>query len=99
MEQSGTEGTLPPVATRFKPGISGNLSGRPQGDALMRKLLDESFRLSRREAIAALHRRWASTCHVQAMLEIKARLDGEVSKDATQGAAVSVCLYSGQFPY
>ena len=47
----------------------------------MRKLLDESFRLSHKEAIAALRRRWASTRYVQDMLEIKARLDGELTKD------------------
>ena len=47
----------------------------------MRKLLDESFKLSRNEAIAALRRRWASTRYVQDMLEIKARLDGELTKD------------------
>ena len=50
----------------------------------MRKLLDESFRLSRKEAIAALRRRWASTRYVQDMLEIKARLDGELTKDGTE---------------
>jgi hypothetical protein len=51
----------------------------------MRTLLNESFRLSRKEAIAALRRRWASTRYVQDMVEIKARLDGELSRDATQG--------------
>jgi hypothetical protein len=50
----------------------------------MRRLLDESFRLSRKEAIAALRRRWASTRYVQDMLEIKARLDGELTKDGTE---------------
>jgi hypothetical protein len=52
----------------------------------MRRLLDESFRLSRKEAIAALRRRWASTRYVQDMLEIKARLDGELTKDGTEPA-------------
>jgi len=79
----------------FLPGQSGNLAGRPQGDALMRKLLDESFTLSRTEAIAALCRRWASTKHVQDMVEIKARLDGELSKD-TGGPGVAVIILNNQ---
>jgi hypothetical protein len=63
----------------------------------MRKLLDESFRLSRKEAFAALRRRWASTRYVQDMVEIKARLDGELSKDATQGGrGVSLLILNNQ---
>jgi hypothetical protein len=81
--------------TPLKPGESGNYAGRPRGDALMRKLLDESFQLSRKEAIAALCRRWASTKHVQDMVEIKARLDGELSKD-TGGPGVAVIILNNQ---
>jgi hypothetical protein len=63
----------------------------------MRKLLDESFRLARKEAVAALCRRWASPRYVQDMVEIKARLDGELSRDATQGGrGVSVIFFNNQ---
>lgn len=85
------------LAAPWKPGQSGNLSGRPKGDALMRKLLDESFQLSRKEAIAALCRRWASTRYVQEMVEIKARLDGELSKDGQEGGrGVQITLLNNQ---
>jgi hypothetical protein len=67
----------------------------------MRKLLDESFKLSRNEAIAALRRRWASTRYVQDMLEIKARLDGELTKDgteATRGIQLLILNNQGEQP-
>ena len=82
----GTGETRPPVEGQFKPGASGNLGGRPRGDAKMRGLLAESFNLSRREAVEALRRRWASTKHVQDMVELYARLEGELTKEGTEGA-------------
>ena len=82
----GTGGMLPPIATRFKPGVSGNLSGRPQGDGLMRKRLMKSFLANEKAAMAAMARRWASTRYVQDMWELLAKLEGELSKDASEHA-------------
>ncbi|MGH3481448.1 MAG: hypothetical protein ACRELW_17780 [Candidatus Rokuibacteriota bacterium] len=67
----------------------------------MRKLLDESFQLSRKQAIAALCRRWASTRYVQDMVEVKARLDGELAKDgtaATSGVQLLILNNQGEQP-
>ena len=52
----------------------------------MRGLMAESFNLSRKEALAAMRRRWGSTRHVQDMVELFAKLDGELIKDAGDGA-------------
>jgi hypothetical protein len=82
----GTGGTLPPVETQFRPGISGNLSGRPKGDGKMRRLMAESLNLSREEALEALGRRWRSTRHVQDMVELYAKLEGELTKVAGEDA-------------
>jgi hypothetical protein len=38
--------SIPPEATRFKPGTSGNYSGRPAGDGVVRTLILEAFRQS-----------------------------------------------------
>ena len=80
--------------TPFKPGQSGNLAGRPQGDGLMRKRLMKSFLAS---AMAAMARRWASVKHVQDMWELLAKLEGEMTKDSGEGArGVSVIILANQ---
>lgn len=85
--------TLPPLETRFQPGVSGNAAGRPRGDAKMRGLMAESFNLSRKEALAAMRRRWGSTRHVQDMVELFAKLEGELTKEAGEGArGISVII-------
>jgi hypothetical protein len=68
--------------TPYKPGQSGNLAGRPQGDGLMRKRLMKSFLDNEKAAMAAMARRWGSTKHVQDMWELLARLEGEMTKEA-----------------
>ena len=89
--------TLPPVETRFQPGVSGNAAGRPRGDAKMRGLMAESFNLSRKDALAAMRRRWGSTRHVQDMVELFAKLEGELTKEAGEGArGVTVILLHNQ---
>jgi hypothetical protein len=63
----------------------------------MRGLMAESFNLSRKEALAAMRRRWGSTRHVQDMVELFAKLDGELTKDAGDGAhGVTVILLNNQ---
>jgi len=52
--------------------------------------MTESLRLSRKEAIRALHARWASVRYVQDMVELLAKLEGELSKDAQEGARQGV---------
>jgi hypothetical protein len=97
----GTGGTLPPVETRFRPGVSGNLAGRPRGDAKMRGLMAESFNLSRKEALAAMRRRWGSTRHVQDMVELFAKLEGEMTKEASvdaRGVQVIILQNNGAHP-
>ena len=97
--RSGTGGTLPPEETRFKPGISGNLAGRPKGDALIRRCLRKSF--EENESQAALARRWGSTKHVQDMVELLARLEGELTKEAgeaTRGIEVLILNNGGATP-
>lgn len=73
--------------TPYKPGQSGNLAGRPQGDGLMRKRLMKSFLANEKQAMAAMARRWGSTKHVQDMWELLAKLEGELSKDAAERAS------------
>jgi hypothetical protein len=72
--------------TPYKPGQSGNVAGRPQGDGLMRKRLMKSFLANEKQAMAAMARRWASTRHVQDMWELLAKLEGELRKDAAETA-------------
>jgi hypothetical protein len=79
--------------TPFKPGQSGNLAGRPQGDGLMRKRLMKSFLANENAAMAAMARRWGSTKHVQDMWELLAKLEGEMTKEAGEGArGISVII-------
>ena len=83
--------------TPFKPGQSGNLAGRPQGDGLMRKRLMKSFLANEQAAMAAMARRWGSTKHVQNMWELLAKLEGEMTKDSAEGArGVSVIILANQ---
>lgn len=47
----------------------------------MRKLLLTTLAMSEKEATEALCRRWKSTRHVQDMVELLAKLEGELKKD------------------
>ena len=95
---SGKNSGLPNL-TPFKPGTSGNPSGRPAGDSLMRKRLMTSFLANEKEAMAAMARRWASTRHVQDMWELLAKLEGELRKDAAENArGVSLIILNNQGP-
>jgi hypothetical protein len=82
----------------FLPGRSGNEGGRPAGGGLMRKRLLESFHQNEPQAMAALARRWGSPKYVQDMLELLARLGGELSKDVgadTRGVEVILLNNTG----
>jgi hypothetical protein len=93
----GTGGTLPPEETRFKPGSSGNYAGRPAGDGLVRKLILEAFRQSRTKALEAIRRRLENPKYVQDVLELLARLDGELGKaSGDDPRRVSVILLNNQ---
>jgi hypothetical protein len=93
----GTGGTLPPEATRFRPGISGNYSGRPAGDGIVRKLILEAFRQSRAKALEAIRRRLENPKYVQDVLELLARLEGELGKENTDEArGISVIVIRGE---
>jgi hypothetical protein len=84
------------VATRFRPGISGNYSGRPAGDGVVRKLILEAFRQSRTKALQAIRRRLENPKYVQDVLELLARLEGELGKDAADGdRGVSIIVIRG----
>lgn len=52
----GTGGTVLPVLTASNP-VSGDGTGRPQGDAKMRGLMAESLNLSRKQVLEAMRRR------------------------------------------
>jgi hypothetical protein len=83
--------------TPYKPGQSGNLAGRPQGDGLMRKRLMKSFLANEKAAMAAMARRWGSVKHVQDMWELLAKLEGEMTKEAGEGArGVAVIILANQ---
>jgi hypothetical protein len=63
----------------------------------MRGLMAESFNLSRKDALAAMRRRWGSTRHVQDMVELFAKLEGEMTKEAGDGArGVQIILLNNQ---
>ncbi len=92
----GTGGTLPPEGTRFRPGISGNYSGRPAGDGVVRKLILEAFRQSRTKALEAIRRRLENPKYVQDVLELLARLQGEFAKErADEARGISVIVIRG----
>ena len=81
----------------FLPGRSGNAGGRPGGEALMRRCLRKSFEENEAQAMAALARRWGSTKHVQDMVELLAKLEGELTKEAGDGArGVQILLLNNQ---
>ena len=85
--------------TPYKPGQSGNLAGRPQGNALMRKRLMKSFLTNEKQAMAAMARRWASTRYVQDMWELLAKLEGEMTRDGTDSAGrVGLIILNNQGP-
>lgn len=48
----------------------------------MRRRLRQSFEENEAQAMAALARRWGSTKHVHDMVELLAKLEGELNKDA-----------------
>lgn len=52
----------------------------------MRRRLRESFLANEKEALAAFRRRWASARYCQDMAELLAKLEGELTKDAAEGA-------------
>jgi hypothetical protein len=76
---------MPPEAARFKPGTSGNYSGRPAGDGVVRKLILGAFRQSRAKALEAIRRRLESPKYVQDVLELLARLQGEFVRETADG--------------
>ena len=61
-------------------------TGRPAGDGLVRKLVLEAFKQSRGKALEAIRRRLENPKTVQDVLELLARLEGELARDATPGA-------------
>ena len=73
------------METQFKPGVSGNWNGRPQGDRRVRGIILEALNLSRRKAVEAMRRRLESVKYVQDVLELLARLEGELHKDVGEG--------------
>jgi hypothetical protein len=85
------------VETQFKPGVSGNWNGRPQGDRRVRGIILEALNLSRRKAVEAMQRRLESVKYVQDVLELLAKLEGEMSKDAADNPnRISVILLNNQ---
>jgi predicted hydrolase (HD superfamily) len=63
----------------------------------MRKRLMRSFLANEKAAMAAMARRWGSTKHVHDMWELLARLEGEMTKEAGEGArGVSVLILANQ---
>lgn len=62
----------------------------------MRRLMLKTLAMSKREAIAALCRRWKSTQHVQGMVELLAKLEGEFTKDAGDGHRGIVIILDNQ---
>ena len=63
----------------------------------MRGLMAESFKLSRRKAIEPLCRRWANPRYVQDMVELLAKLEGELSKEGPEvGRGISTIIIRGE---
>ena len=88
-------GTLP-GGHRFRPGLSGNYSGRPAGDGVVRKLILEAFRQSPTKALEAIRRRLENPKYVQDVLELLARLQGEFAKEtADEARRISVIVIRG----
>ena len=52
----------------------------------MRGIILEALNLSRRKAVEAMRRRLESVKYVQDVLELLAKLEGELSKDAADGS-------------
>ena len=97
----GGGGNPPPVAYQFKPGQSGNPAGRPQGDHIVRGIIAEALSLSRPKAVEMMRRRLENIKYVQDVLELYAKLEGELSKDADgggRGIAVLVLNNMGDRP-
>jgi len=80
------------------PGQSGNLAGRPKGDGVVRRLILEALRKNRKAAFKAIEARLRSPKYVQDVLELLAKLEGELSKDAQEGArqGVDVIVIRGE---
>ena len=63
----------------------------------MRKRLRKSFEENEAQAMAALARRWGSTKHVQDLVELLAKLEGELTKDAAENVrGVSVIILNNR---
>ena len=88
-----------PPGRPFQPGVSGNPNGRPKGDGLVRELILEAFENTRAEALEALERRLKSPKTVQEVLELMARLDGELSKESADGRGVQIILLNNTGPH
>ncbi len=57
----------------------------------------KTLEMSNKEAIAALCRRWRSTKHVQDMVELLARLEGEMNKDGhADSRGISLLILNNQ---
>jgi len=81
----------------FPAGVSGNPSGRPKGDGLVRELLLEAFQNSRAGALEALERRFKSPKTVQETIELLAKLEGELGKDvAGDTSRIAVIVIQGE---
>jgi hypothetical protein len=77
--------------------MSGNPSGRPQGDGRVKGIILEALNVSRPKAVLAMQRRLESPRYVQDVLELLARLEGELTRDATQGGrGVSLIIFNNQ---
>jgi hypothetical protein len=64
----------------------------------MRGLMAESFNLSRKEALAAMRRRWGSTRHVQDMVELFAKLEAKEAGEGARGVQIILLNNQGASP-
>jgi len=64
---------------------------------VVRKLILEAFRQSRAKALQAIRRRLENPKYVQEVLELLARLEGELGREAADGPrGVSVIVIRGE---
>jgi hypothetical protein len=62
----------------------------------VRGIILEALNLSRRKAVEAMRRRLESVKHVQDVLELLAKLEGELSKDADGRRGVEILILNNQ---
>ena len=95
----GKNRPLPPVETRFKPGQSGNISGRPRGAARLstayREILDQPFPddpegRTWAQVIAVKLARAAVNGDVQAARELADRVEGKAASTLEIGGALGL---------